>query len=57
MRFEEYVEFDAVGLAALVRSGEVTPTELLDVAVARADATDEAIAAGIFSPTRNRRAG
>lgn len=45
MRFDEYVEFDAVGLAALVREGEVSPGELLDAAVERADATHEAISA------------
>ncbi len=45
MRFEEYVEFDGMGLAALVRGGEVTADELLDVALERAAATDDAIAA------------
>ncbi len=33
----EYARHDAVGLAALVASGEVTPGELLDAAIARAD--------------------
>jgi len=45
MRFEEYDDFDGLGLAALVRGGEVTADELLDVALARAAATDDAIAA------------
>lgn len=45
MRFDEYVEFDAVGLAALVRAGDVTSGELLTVALERAAATDDAIAA------------
>ncbi len=45
MRFDEYVEFDATGLAALVKGGEVTADELLDVALERAAATDDAIAA------------
>ncbi|HEY0646280.1 amidase [Phenylobacterium sp.] len=35
MRFDEYRSHDAVGLAALVAKKEVTPGELLDVAVAR----------------------
>ena len=35
MRFDEYRSHDAVGLAALVAKKEVTPAELLDVAVAR----------------------
>jgi amidase len=33
MKFEEYVGYDAMGLAALVRSGGVTPKELLEVAL------------------------
>ena len=45
MRFDEYVGFDGLGLAALVRAGEVTADELLDVALERVAATDEAIAA------------
>jgi amidase/6-aminohexanoate-cyclic-dimer hydrolase len=45
MRFDEYVEFDATGLAALVRNRDVTPDELLDIALQRAAVTDDAIAA------------
>ncbi|AWH92049.1 amidase [Dietzia lutea] len=37
MRFDEYRNHDALGLAALVRGGEVTPGELLDAATQRAD--------------------
>jgi Asp-tRNA(Asn)/Glu-tRNA(Gln) amidotransferase A subunit family amidase len=37
VRFEEYAEHDGLGLAALVRDGEVTARELLDVARARAE--------------------
>ena len=33
MKFDEYVKYDAMGLAALVRSGDVTPNELLEVAL------------------------
>lgn len=36
MRFDEYRKHDAVGLAALVRKGEVTADELLETALARA---------------------
>ena len=39
-RFEEYRGLDAVALAALVRSGEADPLELLDLAIARAEAVD-----------------
>ncbi|CAN5475040.1 amidase [soil metagenome] len=45
MRPDEYVEFDALGLAHLVRDGEVTADELLDVALEQMVATDDAIAA------------
>ncbi len=34
----EYIEQDATGLAALVRDGEVTPTELLEQAIAQIEA-------------------
>lgn len=34
--FPEYESYDALGLAALVENGEVTPDELLDAALARA---------------------
>ncbi|RMD64228.1 MAG: amidase, partial [Alphaproteobacteria bacterium] len=36
--FTEYETFDAVALAALVRAGEISPRELLDAAIARAEA-------------------
>ena len=39
MRFDEYVAHDGLGLAELVRRGEVSPAELLDIAIARTDAT------------------
>jgi amidase len=35
MNFDDYRSRDALGLAALVRSGETTPDELLDAALAR----------------------
>src|SRR3979490_1565177 len=35
MRPEEYVALDAVGLAALVHRGEVTPLELIEAAIER----------------------
>ena len=37
MKFEEYVKHDALGLAELVRRGEVQPSELVATALARAD--------------------
>ena len=38
---KEYAAFDAMGLAELVRTGEVSPKELLDEAVTRAQAAQE----------------
>lgn len=39
MHFDDYARYDATGLADLVRRGEVHPTELLEAAISRADAT------------------
>lgn len=41
--FSEYQDHDALGLAALVRNGEVTPAELLDAAIACVEAHNPAI--------------
>ena len=35
MPFAEYGRYDALGLAELVRNGQVSPAELLDEALAR----------------------
>lgn len=35
--FAEYDQFDGLGLAELVRKGEVSPAELLEEAVARTE--------------------
>ena len=43
MKFDEYVKFDALGLADLVARGEVKSSELLDLATARADAVNPQI--------------
>ncbi|MZR62679.1 amidase [Alcanivorax sp. DP30] len=40
MKFEEYRKFDAIGLAELVNKGEVTASELLELAIARAEAVN-----------------
>lgn len=40
MNDHEYAHYDAVGLAELVRRGEVAPRELLEAALRRADALD-----------------
>jgi amidase len=43
MTFEEYRQYDATGLAQLVHTGAVTPLELLEIAIARAEAVNPAI--------------
>ena len=45
MTFDEYVRFDALGLADLVRRGEVSAAELLDTAIAQVEALDPALGA------------
>ena len=40
MNFSEYVKHDAMGLAALVKNGDVSAQELLDTAVARTEAVN-----------------
>ncbi len=40
MTFDEYRRYDALGLAELVRKGDVTPLELLDIAIARTEAVN-----------------
>ncbi|MFD2569870.1 amidase [Spirosoma soli] len=40
LSFDEYVSHDATALAELVRTGEVTPAELLEAAIARAESVN-----------------
>ena len=40
MRLDEYAAHDALGLAGLVRNGDVTPAELSELAVAAIDQVD-----------------
>ena len=56
MRFDEYVNHDAVGLAALVRDGAVSPTELLDCCLARIDAVNPRVNAVIHRLEAQARA-
>lgn len=43
MAFSEYDKYDALGLAGLVKKGEVTPSELVDEAIARVEAVNPAL--------------
>ncbi|MDP3276774.1 MAG: amidase [Deltaproteobacteria bacterium] len=47
MRFDEYVQHDGLGLAALVAQGEVSSEELVRCAIARIEAVDKSIHAVI----------
>lgn len=49
MKFEEYRQYDALGLANLVKTKQVTANELLNTAIARAEAVNPKINA-IISP-------
>ncbi|GAA4548111.1 amidase [Amycolatopsis samaneae] len=48
MEYSEYRRFDAVGLAELVARGEVSPAELLDVAIARAEQVNGSLNAIVY---------
>lgn len=54
--FAEYVKHDATALAELVRTGEVSPAELLETAIARAEAINpqlNAIVTPLYEQGRN----
>lgn len=58
--FDAYEDHDAVGLAGLVKAGEVHPTELVEASIARIEARDGAINAVVgrmFDHARDRAAG
>jgi amidase len=60
MGFPEYGAYDAVGLAALVRDGEISPAELVDEAIARIERINPAINAVVtpmFEQARRVAAG
>lgn len=56
MNFDDYQARDALALADLVRRGEVSPRELLDAAMARADAVNPALNAVIRRQDESARA-
>lgn len=43
MTFQEYRQYDALGLAELIRKKEITPIELLEIAIQRAEAVNPQI--------------
>ena len=40
MAFDAYRDYDATGLAELVRAGEIRPRDLVDAAIERAEVID-----------------
>jgi len=60
MSFAEYDRFDALGLAELVEKGEVTPAELVEAAIARAEAVNpriNALVTPLYERARKQAAG
>lgn len=55
MRPEEYRSYDALGLADLVRSKQVSAGELLDLALEQAAVTDDQIAAVVYPQVQRAR--
>lgn len=54
--FSDYDDYDALGLAELVRSGQVTPLELVEEAIGRIEAANPAINAVIYKMYDQARA-
>ncbi|HEY1753431.1 MAG TPA: amidase family protein [Caulobacteraceae bacterium] len=53
---DDYAEYDGVGLAELVRKGEVTPAELVEAAIARIERRNPAINAVVYKAFDEARA-
>ncbi len=49
--FDDYAAHDGLGLAALVKTGQVSPAELLEAAIARIDAVNPALNAVVRTAT------
>ena len=56
MGFADYSEYDGLGLAALVRKGEVTPGELVEAAIERVERHNPAINAVVYKAYDEARA-
>ena len=54
--FDEYRSYDALGLAELVRQGDASPDQLLDLALARAEAVNPEINAIVMRHVEQARA-
>ena len=56
MRFAEYADYDGLGLAHLVRKGEVSPLELLEEAIARIEKHNGVLNAVVYKAYDEARA-
>ena len=56
MTHDEYIRHDATALAALVRAGEITPLELIEVAMRRIEAVNPAVNAVVYRMDDEARA-
>ncbi|HEY1560846.1 MAG TPA: amidase family protein [Caulobacteraceae bacterium] len=56
MSFAEYASYDGVGLAALVRKGEVSPADLVEAAIERIERNNEKLNAVVFKAYDEARA-
>jgi len=54
--FSDYDKYDGLGLAALVKRGEVTPSELLDEAISRTEALNPKLNAVVMKHYDEARA-
>jgi len=55
MTFDEYREYDATGLAELVRAGEIHPRDVVDAAIQRAEAVDPRLGALVHTQFERAR--
>ena len=56
MAFKEYADYDGLGLAHLVRKGEVSPLELLEEAIARSEKNNPKLNAIVYKAYDEARA-
>jgi amidase len=56
MQFSEYMKYDGLGLAELVRRKEVSPAELVETAIARAEAVNPQLNFMVFADFARARA-
>ena len=56
MSFDDYSDYDGLGLAALVAKGEVTPLELVDAAIARIERHNPTLNAVVYKGYDDARA-